>query len=188
MKRNWGWWLLALGFTTWGCGPPQVVEALLPGQVATRQVLPGEEAEALGEQASAGAVQPPTAVDASIVSLQPTKPGESDRTADNLEWTTVKAGSGEQAAAGKLVRVHYVGTLADGTKFDSSRDRNEAYSFRIGVDQVIRGWHLGVAGMRVGEVRKLVIPPLLAWGAKGFPPQIPPNSTVVFEIELLEVQ
>jgi FKBP-type peptidyl-prolyl cis-trans isomerase len=188
MKRIREAGLLALGLMSWGCGPPQVVEALLPGQTITPQVLPGQEAEALGEAAVAGAVQPPTSIDASIVSLEATKRGETKTTADRLEYTTLKEGSGEQAAAGKRAQVHYVGTFTDGTKFDSSRDRNQPYSFRIGADSVIRGWHLGVAGMRVGEVRKLTVPPLLAYGVQGRPPEIPPNTTLVFEIELLGVE
>jgi FKBP-type peptidyl-prolyl cis-trans isomerase len=99
-----------------------------------------------------------------------------------------KPGTGAEARAGNTVTVHYVGTLTDGKKFDSSRDRGKGFTFKLGAGQVIQGWDQGVAGMKVGQVRRLTIPPELAYGAKGFPPVIPPNSTLVFEVELLEVK
>ncbi|MFZ5468594.1 MAG: FKBP-type peptidyl-prolyl cis-trans isomerase [Myxococcota bacterium] len=99
----------------------------------------------------------------------------------------VKLGTGAEAVSGKQVTVHYVGTLTSGKKFDSSRDRGEGFDFTLGAGQVIKGWDQGVAGMKVGGVRKLTIPPELAYGARGFPPVIPPNSTLVFEVELLGV-
>jgi len=104
-----------------------------------------------------------------------------------LEIVDIKVGTGALAQAGKHVSVHYVGTLTNGTKFDSSRDRNEGFDFTLGGGEVIKGWDQGVAGMKVGGVRKLTIPPELAYGARGFPPVIPANSTLVFEVELLSV-
>src|SRR5512144_2719096 len=100
----------------------------------------------------------------------------------------LKEGAGAEAKAGNTVTVHYVGTLTDGTKFDSSRDRGEGFTFKLGAGQVIKGWDQGVAGMKVGQLRKLTIPPELAYGARGFPPVIPPSSTLVFEVELLAVK
>jgi FKBP-type peptidyl-prolyl cis-trans isomerase len=99
-----------------------------------------------------------------------------------------RVGTGAEAKSGQTVTVHYVGTLTNGSKFDSSRDRGKGFSFRLGAGQVIKGWDQGVAGMKVGQVRKLTIPPHLAYGDRGFPPVIPPGSTLVFEVELLEVK
>ncbi len=96
-------------------------------------------------------------------------------------------GDGREALAGSSVTVHYAGWLADGTKFESSRERGETLSFVVGKGEVIAGWEEGVVGMRAGGKRKLVLPPGLAYGRFGAPPVIPPNATLVFEIELLAV-
>ncbi len=104
-----------------------------------------------------------------------------------LKKTDLVVGQGAEAVAGRRVTVHYVGTLTTGAKFDSSRDRNEAFDFVLGAGDVIRGWDEGIAGMRVGGKRKLSVPPELGYGARGFPPVIPPNSTLEFEVELLDV-
>jgi len=105
-----------------------------------------------------------------------------------LQIEDLRPGTGAEARSGQRVTVHYVGTLTDGSKFDSSRDRGEGFTFKLGAGQVIKGWDQGVAGMQVGQLRKLTIPPELAYGARGFPPVIPPNSTLVFEVELLAVK
>lgn len=105
-----------------------------------------------------------------------------------LEMTDTTVGTGAEAKSGQSVTVHYVGTLTDGTKFDSSRDRGKGFTFQLGAGMVIRGWDQGVAGMKVGGVRKLTIPPELGYGIRGFPGVIPPNATLVFEVELLEVK
>jgi FKBP-type peptidyl-prolyl cis-trans isomerase FkpA len=104
-----------------------------------------------------------------------------------LQIDDIKVGTGAEAKAGQKVTVHYVGTLTNGSKFDSSRDRGQGFDFKLGAGQVIKGWDQGVAGMKVGGVRKLTIPPELGYGAGGYPPVIPPNSTLVFEVELLKV-
>ena len=99
----------------------------------------------------------------------------------------VKVGDGAEAKAGDRVSVHYVGTLADGTKFDSSRDRGAPFAFGLGRGQVIQGWDVGVAGMKVGGIRKLTIPPEEGYGSRGAGGVIPPNATLLFEVELLGV-
>lgn len=106
--------------------------------------------------------------------------------ATELQVTDIKVGEGKEAVAGKVVSVHYVGTLTDGTKFDSSRDRNTPFEFPLGTGRVIAGWDQGVQGMKVGGVRKLVIPPQLGYG-DAQAGSIPPNSTLIFEVELLDV-
>ncbi len=106
-------------------------------------------------------------------------------TASGLVIDDLKEGAGAPAAAGQRVTVHYTGWLADGRKFDSSRDRDDPFVFPLGRGHVIRGWDEGVAGMRVGGVRKLTIPPELGYGARGAGGVIPPNATLVFEVELL---
>jgi FKBP-type peptidyl-prolyl cis-trans isomerase len=105
-----------------------------------------------------------------------------------LQIDDLRPGTGAEARPGNNVTVHYVGTLTDGRKFDSSRDRGQGFSFKLGAGQVIKGWDQGVAGMKVGQLRKLTIPPEMAYGTRGFPPLIPPNSTLVFEVELLDVK
>jgi FKBP-type peptidyl-prolyl cis-trans isomerase len=108
-------------------------------------------------------------------------------TNSGLQYDDTVTGTGPEAVSGKSVEVHYTGTLADGTKFDSSHDRNKPFSFRLGGKQVIAGWDEGVAGMKVGGTRKLVIPGNLAYGARGVPGVIPPNAQLTFVVELLRV-
>jgi FKBP-type peptidyl-prolyl cis-trans isomerase FkpA len=105
-----------------------------------------------------------------------------------LEKTDLVVGNGTEAQTGKTVHVHYTGTLTNGSKFDSSLDRGKPFVFKLGGGQVIKGWDEGVVGMKVGGKRKLTIPPGMAYGERGFPPVIPPQSTLVFEIELLDVK
>ena len=105
-----------------------------------------------------------------------------------LVITDIVAGSGAEAVPGSMVTVHYVGALPDGTVFDASTNRGEPFTFQLGAGQVIRGWDEGVAGMKVGGKRRLVIPPGMAYGAQAVGGVIPANATLLFEVELLAVQ
>lgn len=109
-------------------------------------------------------------------------------TASGLRMQDVTVGTGAEATAGQQVTVHYTGWLTNGKKFDSSCDRKEPFTFGLGAGQVIAGWDEGVAGMKVGGRRKLVLPGALGYGPAGAPPDIPPNATLVFDVELLGVQ
>jgi FKBP-type peptidyl-prolyl cis-trans isomerase FkpA len=107
---------------------------------------------------------------------------------DKFEIKDIKVGTGKEAKKGSKVKVHYTGTLKNGTKFDSSLDRKEPFPFTIGVGAVIKGWDEGVVGMKEGGKRKLIIPYEKAYGEAGKPPTIPPKATLLFDIELLEVE
>jgi FKBP-type peptidyl-prolyl cis-trans isomerase len=127
------------------------------------------------------AAQPPPRPSVAL----PTAPVPPD---EQMKMVTTAPGKGaETAKPGDRVSVHYTGTLTDGTKFDSSRDRNKPFEFILGRGMVIKGWEQGIAGMKVGEKRKLTIPPSMAYGPAGRPPVIPPNSTLLFDVELVAI-
>ena len=127
-------------------------------------------------QADASALGGPMTVD---------KPQITD---SGLQYTDLEVGTGAEASSGQTVVVHYRGTLEDGSQFDASYDRGQPFSFPLGAGRVIKGWDEGVQGMKVGGKRKLVIPPDLGYGARGAGGVIPPNATLIFEVELLEVK
>lgn len=107
---------------------------------------------------------------------------------NELKIEVLDEGEGKAIENGDNASVHYIGTLEDGTKFDSSIDRGVPFDFSLGAGQVIKGWDLGVLGMKIGEKRKLVIPSILAYGENGIPGAIPPNATLIFEVELLAIK
>ena len=110
------------------------------------------------------------------------------KTDSGLQYVELKEGDGAAAKKGDTVEVHYTGWLKDGKKFDSSLDRKQPFSFKLGAGMVIKGWDEGVAGMKVGGKRKLIIPPELGYGKDGFPPKIPGDATLIFEVELLKIR
>jgi FKBP-type peptidyl-prolyl cis-trans isomerase len=186
-------WSLAalglLGLAMGGCeGPTEIIPAGPPGTAFTRVPPPEEkEPEALGEPAMQAPVDPTrkTAVAGTI--SPPTAIGETKTTPSGVTYETLKAGDGPEVKPGQSVRVNYTGTLADGTVFDSTHkgDKDEPATFEIGTGKVIGGWDEAVPGMKIGERRKLTIPPELGYGAQGSPPKIPAGATLNFEIEVL---
>jgi FKBP-type peptidyl-prolyl cis-trans isomerase len=184
--------VVALGLAAMlGClDPPDITPVGPPGVELKRMpVIPeGEAATALGEGATQTAKQQPDALTVNAMSL-PTPVGETKTTESGLQYSTLKEGTGAEAKPGQVVSIHYVGTFPDGKKFDSSRDHTppEPLQFKLGTGQVVPGMDEGVAGMRVGERRKLNIPPGLAYGSKGNA-KIPPNTPLVFDVELVDAQ
>lgn len=153
-------YIAVVGLVTWG----------LIYFVNKKDILPVAENSNVGEN----------------VTSESEKMGETTNT--NLKIEDLVLGTGAEATSGKTVSVHYTGTLTDGTKFDSSKDRGEPFEFVLGAGSVIQGWDLGVVGMKIGGKRKLTIPPELGYGQEGAGGVIPPNATLIFEVELLGVK
>ena len=141
----------------------------------------GEEA---GPAATPSATPPVTPVEGGPPAIS----GEPTVTASGLQFIDIEVGTGDSPQSGQTVEVHYTGWLADGTKFDSSLDRGQPFSFVLGAGRVIAGWDEGVASMKVGGERRLIIPPELAYGESGYPPVIPANAELTFDVELLAIQ
>jgi len=113
--------------------------------------------------------------------------GDGVKTESGLQYWDIKVGTGEEAQSGDKVKVHYTGWFTSGKKFDSSVDAHQPYSFTLGQGNVIKGWDEGVAGMKVGGKRQLRIPPELAYGEQGYKNIVPPNATLIFDVQLLSV-
>jgi len=162
---------------------------LIPAALALLGWGTGPAAKA--QDATAVAATPTAAVSAAASSTPRPKKKKAGpeviTTPSGLKYQVLKKGQGSFAMRGETVSVHYTGWLTDGTKFDSSVDRGQPFQFTLGAGQVIQGWDIGVTGMRVGEKRKLTIPPDLGYGAAGAGGVIPPNATLVFDVELLGI-
>jgi FKBP-type peptidyl-prolyl cis-trans isomerase len=153
---------------------------------ACQQRVPEPESRAPVEAAPASASAAPAATPAAPAAT-PAASASAPAAVTSLIKVDTKIGKGTAAKTGDTVKVHYTGTLMNGSKFDSSLDRNEPFEFKLGAGMVIRGWDEGVVGMKPGGKRKLTIPSDMAYGKSGHPPVIPPDSPLVFDIELLEI-
>lgn len=144
---------------------------------------------ALCASVSAQTKKKKSAVTHKAVAAGPTNvTGEGTKTPEGLTYWDIKQGTGPTAASGQTVKVDYTGWLTTGKKFDSSVGTGKPFEFKLGAGDVIKGWDIGVAGMKVGGKRQLKIPPDLAYGANGYPPVIPPDSTLIFDVTLRGVQ
>ena len=173
-----------------GCDAPPDLAPVVPPGMETPRVPPptiGSGAEALGETSRTTPTSGPT-LTTNIA--EPTAENEIKKAGTGLTYVTLKPGKGASVKPGDEILLHYVGYLADGKvhePFQSSYEKGDPLSVQIGANHVIKGWDLGIPGMRVGEKRKLIIPFDLAYGSKGFPPTIPANSNLLFEVELLQI-
>ncbi len=182
----------ALALAAWGCGPPEVVPVGPPG-IEYRELVPEEipedqAAEALGEMRTSLQAEASADAPATIPPAEPTEVGKSNTLPSGLTYETLKPGSGPMVKPGQRVTLHYTGTLENGTVFDSSREKGEPYTFSLGYGQVIPGWDQGVTGMKVGERRKLMVPAKLGYGERSPGAAIPPNSNLIFDVELLRAE
>lgn len=143
------------------------------------------ENQAFSTATPSATITPPAEPEATATA---TASGKVTTTMDGLKIEDEKVGTGAEAVTGKKITVNYSGTLTDGTKFDSSYDRGTPFTFNLGAGEVIQGWDKGFAGMKIGGKRKLTIPPELGYGASGAGGVIPPNATLIFEVELLKVE
>lgn len=188
---NWACLGLVLALAQTGCEPPEgITTATPPGAIIPRTPPEGEQpAEALGEAAIAsGKIHGEAAAPkpAPVTPALPTAKGETKTTKGGVKYETLKQGTGEELKQAVVALVHYEGKLEDGTIFDSSRKKGEPLKIYLGTGQLIRGWEEGLPGMRVGEVRKLVVPPGMGYGDVKHG-TIPPHSTLIFEVELVRL-
>lgn len=198
VKRTWALGALAVAVVAaGGCQEPeQIITGVPPGSNYRASIeIKETPSEAIGEMG--GTVKSQDAAktkaahnhaDADTPPALPTAKGEEKTTPGGVKYKTVKEGTGPTVKAGQRVKVHYVGTLEDGRKFDSSRDRGRPDTFSIGTHAAIKGWDEAVPGMKVGEVRELEVPPSAGYGALGQGGKVPPNATLRFEVEVVGIE
>ncbi len=133
-------------------------------------------------------ISQPLSIPSNLIAMDLAKSENQITTDSGLKYVEIATGSGATPTKGQTISVHYTGTLENGEKFDSSRDRNQPFEFQVGTGQVIKGWDEGLMLMKVGDRRKLIIPAELGYGARGMGGAIPPNSTLVFDVELLKIK
>jgi FKBP-type peptidyl-prolyl cis-trans isomerase len=189
---------VVVGMALGGCGDPSDLVPVTPPGAYIPKVSPdAEAAQAIGETAPSS-TSPSTAVktvtdDAKLAAMKlapPTAKGETKSTEGGVKYETLKEGTGPELKPGQKAAIHYVGKLEDGTEFDSTRSKSPPRPFdvSIGVTSLIKGWEEGIPGMKVGEVRKLTIPPALGYGKMGYGDKIPAFATLIFEVELVEIK
>ncbi len=173
--------LISLGVIL-ACGLLLVVAQLSPGKSSAlaQQLTPNQSIEVVLDTSAT-----PTVENTRLIAMN--TGNDAVTTPSGLKYVEIKEGDGAVPQQGQTVVVHYTGTLEDGTKFDSSRDRNSPFSFKLGVGQVIKGWDEGLSTMKVGGRRQLIIPSELGYGARGAGGVIPPNATLIFDVELLKI-
>ncbi len=178
-----------LGLAVCGCEEPQdIVPVAPPGAIIPRQSPDKEPAAAQGEMAAPGLdSQSRTQKPGDYTPATPTMKGQTKTTPHGVKYETLQEGAGPEAKPGQSVRVHYVGKLENGDVIDTTRSGGSPRLLTIGDADQIKVWMEALPGMRVGEVRKMIVPPALGYGAKGRPPAVPPNATLVFEVELIDI-
>lgn len=171
-----------------GCdAPEEIMPTSPPGTVLPRTAPDSKDpAQAQGESAVIAPKASGESGKASYTPALPTAKGVTQTTKNGVKYETLKEGTGDELKPGRVALFHYVGTLENGTIFDSTRQRGQPYKVAIGTGQLIKGWEEGLPGMRVGEIRKLWVPAKMAYGEIE-KPQIPSNSNLIFEVELLQI-
>jgi FKBP-type peptidyl-prolyl cis-trans isomerase len=178
-----------LGLAICGCEEPQdIVPVAPPGAIIPRPSPDKEPATAQGEMAAPGMASQSGAGKASnYTPATPTAKGQTKTTANGVKYETLQEGTGREAKPGQSVRVHYVGKLESGETFDTTRSAGAPRLLTIGDEAPIKMWVEALPGMKVGEIRKMIVPPALGYGSKGKPPAVPPNATLIFEVELIDI-